>query len=103
MPLFCYEPIAFHKTRRRMFRMLKTRNRLLCMNDARPKGSNVDARSAMNLAGYRDGGFDRGAPAWKEGLWLLLGGLLFGPSWMKAYRLKAALLRAFVAPRPAPE
>jgi putative colanic acid biosynthesis acetyltransferase WcaF len=51
----------------------------------------------MRLEGYTTGGFDRGAPRWKELLWVLAKVVFFenGLPWPSA--LRVALLRAFGA------
>ena len=51
----------------------------------------------MDLSRYDNSAFSRGAPAWKEALWLLARGLFFHTDvpWPSAWRV--ALLRAFGA------
>lgn len=51
----------------------------------------------MRLEGYTTGGFDRGAPRWKELLWVLIKCVVFenGLPWPSA--LRVAILRAFGA------
>ncbi len=51
----------------------------------------------MRLRDYTTGAFDRGAPAWKEGLWLVVKALFFLNAWPWPSALRVALLRAFGA------
>lgn len=51
----------------------------------------------MQLEGYTTGAFERGAPAWKEALWVVVKCLFFQTSWPWPSRLRVALLRAFGA------
>lgn len=50
----------------------------------------------MRLDAYTTGGFDRGAPRWKEALWLAISGLLVA-SWLPGSGWRKRLLRAFGA------
>lgn len=55
----------------------------------------------MRLDRYTAAGFDRGAPRWKEALWLAVNGLLLS-SWLPGSGWRRWLLRAFgaqIAPR----
>jgi putative colanic acid biosynthesis acetyltransferase WcaF len=51
----------------------------------------------MQLEGYSIGGFDRGAPRWKEALWVAVKLCLFLPHLPLPSSFRAALLRAFGA------
>jgi putative colanic acid biosynthesis acetyltransferase WcaF len=51
----------------------------------------------MDLSRFDNGGFERGAPAWKEALWRLCQGLFFQPLWHVPSCWRAFLLRAFGA------
>ncbi|MBW4985691.1 WcaF family extracellular polysaccharide biosynthesis acetyltransferase [Mameliella sp. CS4] len=50
----------------------------------------------MRLDRYTSGGFDRGAPRWKEALWLVADGLLLA-SWLPGSGWRRGLLAAFGA------
>ena len=50
----------------------------------------------MRLDQYRNQGFDRGAPRWKEAAWILVSGLLVA-SWLPGSGWRRALLRIFGA------
>lgn len=60
-------------------------------------GSRVDSPGPMKLEGYTTGGFDRGAPRWKEMLWVLAKCVFFESSLPWPSRLRVALLRVFGA------
>lgn len=51
----------------------------------------------VDLSKYTPGGFDRGAGAFKEGLWILASQILFRLCPFKLSKLKCAVLRAFGA------
>lgn len=51
----------------------------------------------MKLRDYTTGDFERGAPAWKEVLWLAAKALFFLNAWPWPSALRVALLRAFGA------
>ena len=51
----------------------------------------------MQLEGYTTGAFERGAPAWKEKLWVVVKCLFFQTPWPWPSVLRVALLRAFGA------
>lgn len=50
----------------------------------------------MRLDRFSSAGFDRGAPRWKEALWIIAGGLLFS-SWLPGSAWRRSLLAAFGA------
>ena len=51
----------------------------------------------IRLRGYTTGDFDRGAPAWKEALWVAAKALFFLNAWPWPTEWRVALLRAFGA------
>lgn len=51
----------------------------------------------VDLSAFTTGAFDRGASAWKEGLWIVVSFLLFRLFPLPASRLKRAALRLFGA------
>src|SRR4051812_38589571 len=51
----------------------------------------------MKLEGYTVGAFDRGAPRWREALWVAVKCLAFLPAFPLPSALRVALLRAFGA------
>lgn len=51
----------------------------------------------MDLSRYDNSEFSRGAPAWKEALWLLVRGVFFQTFVPWPSRVRVALLRAFGA------
>ena len=51
----------------------------------------------MQLEGYTTGAFERGAPRWKEALWVAVKCAFFQTSWPWPSALRVALLRAFGA------
>jgi putative colanic acid biosynthesis acetyltransferase WcaF len=51
----------------------------------------------MQLEGYTTGAFERGAPKWKEALWVLVKCVFFQTPWPWPSALRVALLRAFGA------
>lgn len=51
----------------------------------------------INLAQFKNDSFDRGAPAWKEGLWWVVRSLLFAPWFPLPSLVKVTALRAFGA------
>src|SRR4051812_31678901 len=56
-----------------------------------------DKGRPMKLEGYTIGAFDRGAPRWREALWLLVKCLFFLPPIPFPSALRVALLRSFGA------
>jgi len=62
-------------------------------NDSRPS----DVAVYPQLSHFSNDGFDRGAGAIKEAAWLLSRAVLFRPSLLRAYRMKASALRIFGA------
>jgi putative colanic acid biosynthesis acetyltransferase WcaF len=51
----------------------------------------------MQLKGYTVGHFDRGAPRWKEALWVVVKCLFFQTAWPWPSALRGSLLRVFGA------
>jgi putative colanic acid biosynthesis acetyltransferase WcaF len=51
----------------------------------------------MNLSTFSAAGFDRGAPRWKELLWVIIKCLFFLPSWPLPSKFRCTLLRLFGA------
>lgn len=51
----------------------------------------------IRLRGYTTGAFDRGAPPWKEALWVTAKALFFLNAWPWPAQWRVALLRAFGA------
>lgn len=54
-------------------------------------------RGVMQLEGYTTGAFERGAPRWKEALWMIVRCLFFQTPWPWPSALRVALLRVFGA------
>ena len=49
----------------------------------------------IDLAGFNNSNFHRGAPFWKELLWRMIQQSLFNLEWIKMYKFKSSILKIF--------